>query len=109
MSKTSITISSKHCERACVQALKRYISLLEKQKEDAISEEMTKKPYLWFFDKPAKTREQAIANIAKNNPWLGYGYETLIAQVQDILEMCSFSDEITLSQKDFNIIKIHMR
>lgn len=109
MSKTSITISSKHCERACIQAIKTIKENKDKEWEKAIQEQMTKKPWLWVFDKPAKTREEALTNISRDNPWFGFFYEHRLAELLDLLEMCSVSDEITLSQKDFNMIKAYMR
>lgn len=109
MTKTSITISSKHCERACVLAIKKYNSLLEKEWEEAIEQQMTKKPWLWVFDKPSKTREEAKSVILANNPWFGFWQQSAIAQIQGILEMCLHSDEITISKKDFRLIKNHMR
>jgi len=53
-------------------AIKRHTSLLEKAWDAAIEQEMTKKPWLWFFDKPSKTKEEAKKVILENNPYFGF-------------------------------------
>lgn len=110
---TSITISSHDCEHACLLSIEQESKEIDLDWELRIKEEMTKKPFLWIFYRPAKTREVAIKRIKEEYESVGIcaGFlkpgvfnEMRIREIKKILNMCRKSESIGLSEQDFRLI-----
>lgn len=110
---TSITVTSHDCEYACLKTIEYHEAGIKAEWERRIKEEMSKKPFLWIFGGPAKTREEAIQRIKDDYSSYEFGasfrkpgnfQEFWIKDVRVILEMCRRSDSITLTKEDYNLI-----
>lgn len=81
------------------------------RKQKTIQFYMSRKPFLFFFNKPAKTSEEAEAMSKEENK---YGYEEdqlhqmHIVWCQSLLTACEFSDTVNVSVDDFKKISAFM-
>lgn len=113
ISETSITVSSHDCEYACLKTLEYYQAEISLAWEARILKEMERKPFLWIFGGPAKTKEEAIQRIKADYKAHDIGasfrkpgifQEYKIQQIQVVLGMCRRSESITLTKEDYGLI-----
>lgn len=112
-----IRVPSSDCEQACLKSIEDEEAGVKDCWEDRISQEMTKEPFLWFWNLPAKTREEAVERIKADynshdigasfrQP--GIGERWRIGEIRRILSMCQRADWIILNDKDYALIGYHL-
>jgi 23S rRNA G2069 N7-methylase RlmK/C1962 C5-methylase RlmI len=111
---TSITVSSRNCEHACLKAIEDEREKIKQEWEKRIKEEMSLPPFLWLFPKAAKTRKEAIDRIKRDAARNLFGCEPgwhvidRIYKIENLLAMCQTSSSIVLSHDDFCLIGRHI-
>lgn len=109
---TSITISSRDCERACkakLNALRERLKQIAVEREQDIKEEMNRVPRWFFFNRPAKTRAEAIRRldemyVVHEKDMIGWD----IDKCNTLLKLAQVSEQITLSKKDARSISDYL-
>jgi hypothetical protein len=111
---SAIIVSARVCERVCQNAIIYFEDLIAREWELQIYQEMIKKPFLWVFNKPALSKEEAISRIEKKfqtlkpNAFLfepGFEYLYSLSVAKKIYAMCRHCNELYITQEDFSILE----
>lgn len=116
MESTFRKYDAKQVAAACGECLIRRGERIERERAKAIQKELSRKPFLFIFNKPAKTIEEAIERLQWSDEtrgfsewdlidWSGSAWVDIVEQIKAQAEYKGPDDVIYLSKEDAYLLK----